>query len=336
MTRRVTSARFNALRRAAIAAGASLLGWQQFAAAQDQLTARRLGVLLLGAAQSWEFFRRDLVPALARHGWLEGRNLGINWRVVSDVERLPAEAKALVTSGVHVVLTRGTPATRALQAATSTLPIVTGVGDPVGSGFAASLASPGGNVTGLSYASAEMAIKELELLREMAPSIENVLLVVPAEPTRQDFYGDYTSIVVRAAQLQRVRHQVVAVSTLADLHAALKAASAVERPGALVSSIGAIDPAELARLWLRARVPAVFDQRGFVELGGLMSYRLNWDDQTGRTAAQLDKVLRGTAPSQVPFEFPTRSELVINATTARALGIVIPPALRLRADAVIE
>jgi putative ABC transport system substrate-binding protein len=326
-------------RRAALAAGAAALASGAAFTADRPGPARRLGALLLDGESSWTFFRRDLAPVLAELGWHEGRNLRSDWRFADgDPSRLAALAEALLREGADVLLTRGTPATRALQRATSRVPIVTGVGDPLGAGFAASLAAPGGNVTGLSYAVVEAITKQVELLREMVPGAARLLVLVQA--SRAPSSAEPLAIVERVARAQSLVPQVVAAERLDDLRQAVRAARERHAPGALAAfsfSFGAaILPEALAPALLQERVPAVFDQRGYVEAGGLMSYRLNWEDQTRRTAVQLDKVLRGENPAGIPFELPTRSELVVNARTARALGLVIPRALRVRADEVIE
>jgi putative ABC transport system substrate-binding protein len=329
----------SARRRAIVAAGVGLqlVAWSQFTVAQQSpADRRRIGALLYGSPDGWAFFRRDLVPALAKRGWIEGRNLSIDWRVVDNVELLPSEARALLGRGVDVVLTRGTPATRAFQNATTSRPIITGVGDPVGSGFAASLAAPGGNITGLSYATAETALKKLELLRELAGRLDELLVVASATMAGPAYYNDYVAVLGRVAREQRVPIQVIAIDTAADLQAAIKALRGTRHRGALVSNITTLAPEEMARAWLQAGIPTAFEDRGYVDAGGLMSYRFDWDDQTGRTAMQLDKVLRGTPPAQIPFEFPMLSQFVINARTAHALGIRISAALRTRADDVIE
>ena len=309
-------------------------GWPRCAFAQPT-PSRRLGVLLYGPAEAWEFLRRDLRPALAQRGWIEGRNLSVDWRVVDRVEQLEPEAKAMVARGAQALLTRGTPATRALRDATATIPIVTGVGDPVASGFAASLAAPGGNVTGLSYALSEAAAKRVELLREMVPRIGAILFVIPAALAGSSHYAELVDATRRAAGRLGVPQQVVGIGSPADLPAAIEAARRLPRPAALIANISAVAPADMAGAWLQAKVPTSFEDRVFVEVGGLMSYRFDWDDQTASTAAQLDQVLRGTPASQMPFQFPTKSQFVVNVATARALGIVLKPALRLRADEVI-
>ena len=300
---------------------------------------RRLGALFLDRAESWQFLRRDLGLELARLGWIDGRNLSSDWRFAEGhAERLSDLALGLLRDGADAVLTRGTPATRALQRATTTIPIVTGVGDPVGSGFAATLAAPGGNITGLSYALVETVTKQLELLRELVPGLSR--LHVLQDASRASVAPEQIAVVQQLASAQGLAPQVHNVAGIDGLRAALRAARATqgsERVGAFVFSFGAtIEPAAVARAVLQAGIPAVFDQRGYVDVGGLLSYRLNWDDQTRHTAVQIDKVLRGADPARIPFELPTRSELVLNARTAQVLQLPIPTALRLRADDVVE
>jgi putative ABC transport system substrate-binding protein len=320
----------------AIAAAALLAPAARAAGVQGAL--RRLGVLLYDVELSWDFLKRELPPALAGLGWQEGRNLNWDWRFADgDPARLPLLAAGLLRDGADVLLTRGTPATRALQQATRTVPIVTGVGDPVGSGFAASLAAPGANITGLSYAQVETATKQLELLRELAPRTARVLLLLPAN--RAPFAAELAATVERVARGFGLRPERALAAGADELRRALRTARDAGPRGALaayVFSFGPIiDPHELAQALLGAGVPAVFEQRFYVDAGGLMSYRLNWDDQTQRTAVQLAKVLRGENPATIPFELPTRSEFVVNARSAKALGLAIPAALRARADEVV-
>lgn len=297
---------------------------------------RRLGVLLFDDERSWAWLRPELRQSLAGFGWVEGSNLSIEWHYAEgDPERLAPLAAALVGSGVDAILTRGSPATRALQRATRSVPIVTGVGDPLGSGFAETLARPGGNITGVSYAVVETARKQLELLREMVPGLARLSIVRKGE--RQSSATEGTRVVEAIAREYALATRVVAMSRAEDLSREMPRMTGKGAHAAYVFGFGMDpDPKAVAAALVRARVPAVFPQREYVEAGGLMSYRLDWDDQTRRSAAQIDKVLRGESPAQIPFEFPTHSDFVINAGTARALGLKIPPALRVRADEVIE
>jgi putative tryptophan/tyrosine transport system substrate-binding protein len=317
-----------------LGAAAGLIGVAQAGAQGTQV--RRLGVLLFDSAQTWDWLRLPLRDALAQLGWVEGGNLRIEWsHADGDAARLPALAKAMVASGVHVILSNGSPATRALQAATQSLPIVTGVGDPVGQGYAQSLARPGGNITGLSYAVVEAARKQLELLRELVPGLARVSLVL--RQNRRPFAADISFGAETAAREAGLTTRLALADTEAELLAELQRVPGRGGHAALVFGFAAsIEPGVLARAMLRARVPAAYDQRRYVEAGGLVSYQLDWPNQTERFASQLAKVLRGDNPAQIPFEFPTRSELVLNAGTARQLGLTVPTSLRLRADAVIE
>ena len=321
-------------RRAALAAAAALAAMSP-RAGRAQLPPRRLGVLLFDTPEIWSFLRRELPPALAALGWHEGSNLVFDWRYANaDSARLPALAQSLVREGAHALLTRGTPATQALQQATRTVPIVTGVGDPVAAGFAATLAAPGGNITGVSWAATESVLKQLELLREMTPASTRLLVLQPKR-LRQTLADAVAGATARAQRYGWVT-TVHDLEQLEDLHRALLTARAGERVAALVFTIASIVPTDFAQALLAAHVPAMFGHRDFVEAGGLMSYRLDWENQTRSTAIQLDKVLRGIKPAQIPFELPTRTELVINLRTAGTLGLAVPQALRARADEVVR
>ena len=297
---------------------------------------RRLGVLLFDAAPAWEWLVPELRQALAALGWVEGTNLRTEWHYADgDAVRLAALAAAMARSGFDAVLTRGSPATRALQRASQTLPIITGVGDPVGSGFAQTLARPGGNVTGISYAIVETTQKQLQFLREMVPRLAHLTIIQRANS--HGVAAEATRAVEAAAQTLALSTRRVQLADADSLSQALNRASSPATQAAYVFGFGSNpDPKAVAAALIRARLPSVFPQREYVEAGGLMSYRLDWDDQTQRSAAQIDKVLRGEAPARIPFEFPIRSDLAINARTAAALGLSIPPALRVRADLVIE
>lgn len=327
------------MRRRRVALGGLAAAALPLSAAKRDSAVRHLGVLLFDVEASWDFLQRELPPALAALGWQQGRNLALAWRFADgDARRLPALAAQLLELGCDAFLTRGTPSTRALQQATRTTPIVTGVGDPVGAGFAASLARPGGNVTGLSYAQVESNTKRLELLRELAPQARHLLVVAPAN--RAPYQGEVTEPVHRVARSLGLQSETVLAGGADDLRQALQAARQGRAPrtmAALVLSFGeSIRPDVLTSAFLQAALPTVFEQRFYVDAGGLLSYRLDWDDQTRRTAVQLAKVLKGENPATIPFELPTRSELVVNARSAKALGLAVPAALRARADEVIE
>ena len=305
-------------------------------AADPSPGSRRLGVLLFDNAASWDFLAPELRKELATLGWVEGTNLSIEWRFANgDAARLPELAAQMARSGVDAILTRGTPATRALQRATATVPILTGVGDPIGGGFATSYANPGSNITGVSYAVAETQTKQIELLKAMVPRLSRLVILLPAN--RSAFANEVTRLGENAARKSGIAPRTILVANNADLRAALLPDRAAGVSAALVLGLGTmIEPKELAQIAVRNRIPTIFEYSSYVAAGGLMSYRLNWENQIQRTAAQIDKVFRGATPTQIPFEFPTRSEFVINRATAKALGLSIPQSLLLRADEVIE
>jgi putative tryptophan/tyrosine transport system substrate-binding protein len=305
-------------------------------AAERSPGARRLGVLLYDRPESWDWLAPVLLKALAELGWSEGPNLSVEWQFANgDAARLTELAQQMAGSGVDAILTRGTPATRALQRATATIPIVTGVGDPIGSGFAASYANPGGNITGLSWATPESHRKQIELLKSMVPRLARLIIVLKAD--RSQFAGEMTRAADTAARESGLVTKTVLVDSVADLQAALRPERNTGVSAAFVFGLGAsIAPKEVADIALRNRTPTMFEYSFYVEAGGLMSYRLDWEDQTKSTAVQIDKLFRGVRPAQIPFELPTRSELVINRATANALGLTLPQSLLLRADRVVE
>ena len=322
-------------RRNAIAACAGAAApWATRVHAQPGAGSRRLGVLLFDRPEVWRWFADELVEALLRLGWREGVNLHIDWRYAeARQERLGSLARALAGSGAHVLLTRGTPATRACREATKSVPIVTGVGDPIGSGLATSLARPGGNVTGLSFAHVELSRKRLELMREWLPQLNRLTVIYPMNLASQA--EEAVRPLRDAAHAAGIATRLAMVDSGHDLRQAIGQRDPKTTQAAYLFNLAAIEPEAIARIALQAGMPSFFGTRGFVMAGGLMSYELKWDDQTRRTAEQIDQLFRGAQPAQMPFELPTRSELVINARTAAALGLPVPRVLRLRADEVI-
>jgi putative ABC transport system substrate-binding protein len=303
-------------------------------AATPQSSRRRLAVLLFDSAQAWEWFEPELRQELAALGWIDGSNLALEWHFAQgDPARLTQLARQIASAGVDAVLTRGTPATRALQHATRTVPILTGVGDPVGAGFAKSLADPGGNISGLSFAAVEIGRKQVELLRSVVPGLARLIFVLTND--RSLYVQDLmTSMSVGPRELG-LSHEVALITSIADLRRAWQPQGRTR--AAVVSGLGkSVAPEELARLALQLKMPTVFEYSFYVDVGGLMSYRLNWENQTRRTAVQLDKIFKGIKPAQIPFELPTQSELVVNRSTARELGLQIPQALLVRANRLVD
>jgi putative ABC transport system substrate-binding protein len=297
---------------------------------------RRIGVLYPGRHdREFDEWRPLFLEALKAFAWEDGRNVGIEWRFAEYDQRLHAPLAAdLVRMGVDAVLAAGTPLTRALQQATREIPIVTGVGDPVGSGFAKDLAKPGGNITGLSWSLREKAREQVRLLRELVPTVRRLLIL------RSLRYGDISelnSCLERVADESGMEVEVCTVESFDEVEVALKHLAGLMTDAAFTYAHGSFqfDASQLAEAAIRHRVATVCDERLAVEAGGLMSYTLHHADKTRRFASLIDQVLRGVNPAEIPFEPPTTSEFVINRRTAASLGLVIPPNVLLRADAVI-
>jgi putative ABC transport system substrate-binding protein len=295
--------------------------------------APRVGVLMFmtmtrGAQEDFRLGLRD-------HGYVDGQNVVIEWRSAEgSVERANALAEELVRLRVSVIVVEFTPAAQAAKKATATIPIVlASAGDPVATGLVASLARPGGNVTGITNLAAELSGKRLELLRQMIPGLARVgLLIHGTDPLDRAFVDE-----TRAAAAQSgIQVRVNAVPGAADLDAAL-AGMAKERVAAVIIPANLPVPIrQITELALRHRLPSISLLTQFAEAGGLMSYGANVSDIRRRTGAYVDKLLKGARPGDLPVEQPTKFELVINLKTAKALRLTIPPSLLARADRVIE
>jgi len=277
-------------------------------------------------------FRQGLSDA----GWIEGQNVTIEYRSAEGrYDRLPSLAAELVDRKVDVIVAGGTPATVAAKSATSTIPIVFTSSDPVGSGLVASLARPGGNLTGLSILTIEMMPKRLELLSELVPQASMIaLLVNPNNPT--------TEVVIRdvqdAARAKGVQFRVLKASTEGEIDGAF--ATLVQlRAGALV--VGP-DPFfngqrdQLVALAARHAVPAIYPWREVAAVGGLITYGPSLTATSRQMGIYVGKILNGAKPSDLPVQQPTTFELVVNLKTAKALGLTVPPSILARADEVIE
>jgi putative ABC transport system substrate-binding protein len=326
-------------RKLLIALGASALTAPLSSFAQQQGKVWRVGFLSQrGRPDSLDSenpgaFRRGM----RERGYVEGKNLVIEWRFAEDkIERLPSLAAELVQLKVDVIVTAGTPAIRAAQKATTTIPIVMGnAGDPVGSGFIASLARPGGNITGLSNVAVDISPKLLEMLLSMAPKLSRVALLV-----NPDNSANVTTVKNVQVAAQRVGAKVLPVqartpqeienafSTMTREHA-----GAVIVPGDTLFNTYQRKIAELAA---KNRLLSISGYWQYAEAGGLMNYAQNMPDQLRRAATYVDKILKGAKPGDLPVEQPMKLELVINRKTAKALGLTIPQALLISADRVIE
>jgi putative tryptophan/tyrosine transport system substrate-binding protein len=303
------------------------------AEAQPATKVYRVGVLGNENNPPWDGFRQGLRDL----GYVEGRNLSMEWRwSEGKPDRFPALALEMVALKPDIIVASGTQAVRAAKQATSAIPIVMPVSShPDKIGLVESLPRPGGNVTGLSNVAPELAGKKLELLKEIAPKVSRVaVLWNPANPVEPLGFQE----LLTAAQALGAEIQSVEVRSPDDFSGAF-AALAPRRVHALMAHGNPINfrgRQLIADFALKNRLPSIFEDRLFVEAGGLMSYAASLTDLFRRAATYVDKILKGAKPGDLPVEQPTKFELVINLKTAKALGLTIPPSLLLRADQVIE
>src|SRR5437660_2060023 len=303
------------------------------AEAQQVRKVRRVGVL---AGQSAEISPPILTlrEGLRELGYVEGQNIAIEWRWAQGKdERYPDLAAELVNLKVDVIVAPTTAGAQAAQRATKTSPIVMGfVSDPVALGLVASLARPGGNITGLGIPTPEIAGKRLQLLREVAPTVARIaVLSDPSQPA--DLRGTEA-----AAQALRVQLQVLEVRSGGELDRAFTAIARERAAGIIIlgSTTLFANRARIAQLAITHRLPTSAYARELTEAGCLMSYGANLPDVSRRAAYFVDKILKGAKPGDLPIEQPTKFDLVINLKTAKALGLTIPPSLLGRADEVIQ
>jgi putative ABC transport system substrate-binding protein len=309
-------------------------------AAQAQQAARvyRIGYLSTPTRESVEHGVQAFLRKLRELGWVEGRNLGIEYRwAEGNVERLPELAAELVRSKVDVIVAPAGSAALAAKNATSTIPIVMIFpSDPVEIGLVASLSRPGGNVTGTTFTPGpEIFGKQLQILKETIPRASRVAIL--SNPADSSFVLQMKEVEATARSL-RISLQHVAAKGPEQFDSAF-AAMTRERADALL--VGATSTylahrAKLAELALKARLPTMHSFRESVEAGGLMAYAVNMVDFVGRAAVYVDKILKGAKPADLPVEQPTKFELVINLKTAQALGLAIPQSVLGRADDVIQ
>ena len=325
-------------RRKFLAATAALLGAPLAANSQPRGKVYRIGYIQTAAPNEMGGLDKALDEGLRELGYVEGRNIVFERRYAGGKqERLPDLATELVRLNVDVIVTGGNPVIAAVKQATATIPVVMSTSrDPVGSGFIASLARPGGNITGLSSApTPEIEGKRLELLKEAFPRASRVALLWNPLPPGSE---TYRQVVESAARKLGVRLQAVEVRGRDEFEGAFVAMTR-ERADAVVvlgDPIFFTARIQVVALATKHRLPAMFHAREFVDLGGLMSYGSDLTYQFRRAAAYVDNILKGAKPGDLPVEQAAKFELVINLKTAKSLRISIPQSLRLRADQVIE
>ena len=317
----------------ALGAGALIAPLACFAQQQRSKVAR-IGLLEPGSISANR--REALIGGLREFGYVEGKNMIIEERrAEGKYERLPALAAELVQMKVDVIVASAN-AVRAAQQATSTIPIVmVTTADPVGSGFIASLARPGRNITGLSAIATDLSSKYLELLRAAVPKISRVTVLVNPD---HSIHPEFLKRIQATEKTNSVTISPVEASTASQIEPAFSAMKQ-ERAGALIllpDPFFLAQARRIAELAAQQRLPTMFWTRDAVESGGLMSYGQNSAEHYYRAATYIDKILKGAKPGELPVEQPTKIELVINLKTAKAIGLAIPQELLLRADKVIE
>ena len=313
--------------------------WPLAARAQAPNSVRHVGILSpfspsIGPSPAFQAFRRTLHDL----GWMEGRNIVLDYRwAEGHADRLPKLANELAGLKPDLIFSEwGTPGALAAKNASGRIPIVfAGVGDAVGVGLVASLARPGGSVTGSTFISEETIAKQFEFLKEAVPSLARVaVLVNPSNPV----YGVLLEASEGPVRALHLRMQRLGVQSADDFDGVFDAAAREHADGLVVlrDTVIVMNMSRLLELAAKRRLPTMYGLREFVDAGGLMSYGPDLRDMYRRAAHVVDKILRGADPINVPVEQATRFELVINLKTAKTLGLEIPPTLLARADEVIE
>jgi putative ABC transport system substrate-binding protein len=317
----------------------ALLAAPLVASAQQGGQVARIGILLPNTSEI--VARNPRIAAFLKGlhdlGWIEGRNLVIEWRFAEgQLGRLAELAADLARIGVDAIVTAAAPSALAAQGATRSIPIVVlDPGDPVGLGLVASLARPGGNITGVSSIAPELAAKRLALLKEAVPAIARVAVLAnaaipPAEIAMRELEA--------AAKVLGVQIQSVPIKGVKGIEQAFSEIVSQHADGIVVfpDPLTFSNEVAITGFALKSRIPALYGAMEFVQAGGLMSYGPSYQEMFRRGAHYVDRILKGAKPGDLPIEQPTTFELVINMKTARALGVKIPPAVLFRADRVIE
>jgi putative ABC transport system substrate-binding protein len=270
-------------------------------------------------------------------GYVEGKNIVIEWRYAEGkLDRLPALAAELVGLKVDVIVSAGASVTRAAKKATSSIPIVmTNEADPVGTGVVASLARPGGNITGLSTLSPDLSGKQLELLKEVVPRLSRVAVL---GTSTNPGYAQTLKEIELAAGAFKVKLQYLDVLSPKDIETAFRAASKGRAEAVLVlgSPVLISQRTPIVELAAKNRLPAIYNRSDYVEDGGLMTYSTSLTDLDRRAATYVDKILKGRPPGDLPVEQPKKFEFIVNLKAAKQIGLTIPPNVLVRADKVIK
>ena len=316
---------------ASLVLGALLFAPFATADAQQPKKVWQIGFLAAGSAQTAHSRIEAFRQGLRAFGYVEGKDIVIEYRnAAGKVDQVPRNAVELVRLKVDIVVTAGPTDTRAAKEATSTIPIVmTQDPDPVGNGFVASLARPGGNITGLSRIAPELSGKQLELLKETSsPGGQKLNEPGNAQSSRE---------IELAAGALGVKLQYLDILASKDVETAFEAARTGRADAVLILASPILSQRQqIADRALTSRIPAIYDRREFVDAGGLMSYGVNISDLDRRAATYVDRILKGAKPADLPVEQPTKFELIINLKTAKQIGVTIPQWVLVKADRVIK
>ena len=323
--------------------GGAAVAWPLGTLAQQRTKTPRIGILGPGHAEGPDASRATLnamIEGLHELGYTEGQNVVFERRFgESNPDQLRQVAAELVDRRVDVIVAQSTTAARPAKQATSQIPIVAiGMADPVEDDLVASLARPGGNVTGTSFLGPELVSKRLQLLREVVPQLSRVAVLWHPRAYGERTMTGMLKEIERAAQTMGMQLQLVPAASPEDIAGALGAMTK-ERAAALSvfpSPMLFAEYSRIAGLAADNRLPTIYAAREGVDVGGLMSYGANLPDLSRQTAVYVDKILKGAKPADLPVQQPTKFELVINLQTAKALGLEVPPSLLARADEVIE
>jgi len=319
----------------------SAAAWPLVARGQQNERVRRVAVLMAYANSDPEghVLLRTFAEALEEIGWKPERNVIIERRWAGgDIDRMQRFAKELVAMQPDVILANTTPVVAAIQRETRTIPIVfVVVSDPIGDGFVASLARPGGNITGFLHLEASVGGKWLELLKQVAPKLRRAAAMFnPAtSPDRGNYYLPAFEAAARAFGMESI---VAPVGSDADIEAAIASLASQPDSGLVVMSDGfvRVHRKTIIAATARQKIPAVYPLRVNAQDGGLLAFGPSYVQLFHQAAPYVDRILRGERPAELPVQVPTRFELVINLKTAKALGLSVPPALQARADEMIE
>jgi putative ABC transport system substrate-binding protein len=316
--------------------GGGAAAWPLGARAQQPAKVPRIGFLRVGSASANAVRVEALRAGLRQLGYVEGKSIVIEFRWAETVDRLPELAAELVGMNVDIIFAMSSTEVETARQLTTTTPIVFAVhADPVGLAHVASLARPGGNITGLTVILTDIVAKQLEILKEAVPQATRIaVLFNPTAPSHRPAVHALEA----AGKTLGAQLVMVAVQAVEDFEQAFSTMSREQVGGFLVvaAPLFVSHPVRLAQLAIKHRLPGAFGGKEYVEVGGLMSYQADLIDMCRRAATYIDRILKGAKPADLPVEQPTKFELVINIKTAKALGLEVPPSLLSRADEVIE